>query len=200
MGGLKGLLSRINRGIALGVVLLAGLAVYFVTDARAFDAEVYKVRDVVFAFVDAVEELNHHFSAEGGAEFAERFFVEYREPHWHQNMMSLKQRVQRDLVSGSRSFDAPIPGLAFTLSDSITVQKIATHGVRVVFMMDVENSQAEAHDSYFNGFNHSMGFRTFGRNEPYTVTAILLRDGFGGEWRFATAHLRIGNMHFGTGW
>lgn len=183
----------------MAVLLLTILSVYFFVDARAFESDAAAVQDFIIEFVQAAEAMNRGFTREEAAAYLERFTVEAREPYWHPDTQSMQDQTRWALNSlytmppASRATDA-----TFTLLEISSIQKIATHAVRVVFVVDIDIAGADEMDFYFNGLGQSVAGRghIFGR-DPYTITATLFRPGFGGQWRFASAHMRRGTMLFG---
>lgn len=112
---MKKFLSRMNRGIALGIVLLVGLAVYLTADALAFGRETEEIHEFIAEYLEELERLNAVFfsSVEEGSQiereqmreevtaFLSRYFVEYRASslgnvNLH-TMLSSKQRAKRAL-------------------------------------------------------------------------------------------------------
>jgi len=58
----KNFLLRVNRGIALAIVLIIGLSGFFVYDARRFSSEIYVIRELLAAYLVAAEEMNYFLS------------------------------------------------------------------------------------------------------------------------------------------
>ncbi|MCL2204175.1 MAG: hypothetical protein FWB88_09595 [Defluviitaleaceae bacterium] len=183
-------LSKINRGLALGMVMLMGLAVYFIADARAFRGEPYAIWDTIVAFVDAVEELNREVSPGAQEDFVDRFYTEFRMAGWHPAQPSLLTRAEAALDTFAQTEGAHLPApVAFHLTQIADIHRQASHMVRVQFSMQVNFPvmEREAQASFFNGFAHV----TYGMVSDYMrVDALLIRSG--GVWRFATAQVRPG--------
>jgi hypothetical protein len=183
---MKKFITRMNRGLVLAIVLLIGLAVYFVVDARAFESEIETVRDVIVDFVAATNALNGDFSEEASRAFVDRFIMEYRPPTWHPSQQSLMQNVTQAL-----DMFQTWPEQFFTseatlnLLEISSIQKQSTNAVSVQFELtiNVDNASIDDRITFFTGFGHGAFWVGI---EQIRMDGLLLRTG--GEWRFAVGH------------
>ncbi|MCL2603118.1 MAG: hypothetical protein FWD90_01410 [Defluviitaleaceae bacterium] len=181
-------LAKINRGIALGIFMLIGLAVYFVIDARAFEGEAYEIRDAVVEFTDALNELHRGFTPEANSDFIRRFFTEYREAGRHPGIQSALQRAESTLEAFAELEPESLPAsISFELSEITAIQKQSANAARVHFEVNFTATDVTEQTQIFTGFVRGR----FG-GQGFTVDALMLREG--GEWRFARASVRMGGV------
>jgi hypothetical protein len=184
-------LVKINRGIALGIIMLIGLAVYFVIDARAFESEAYDVRDTVLAFTEALEDLHKSFTPEANRDFLRRFFTEYREASWHPGVPSARQNAERslDMFTGWAEENLP-ESISFTLLEITNIQKQSANAARVRLEISIQTSGTNEGTLFFNGFTDSDFWRLAADGTGVlTAETLMLRDG--GNWRFARVSSRM---------
>jgi len=187
--------TRLNRGLILAAVLLIGLSIYFVVDARAFEAETYDIRGVIVDFVQAVEALNGDFAPADNDAFTAQFITEWRHAGWHSSQWSLHQSVHHALTNfETRPPEHLITDMTFTLVEIANIQKQAANAVRVQFTMHAAapaGNVTPAEDPrvfFFTGFGNSAYWRG---TDYIHVDAMMLRTG--GDWRFATASVWTGS-------
>jgi hypothetical protein len=178
--------AKMNRGIVLGMIMLMGLAVYFIVDARAFEGEADEIKNMLFEFAHALEEINREFTPEANCDFINRFYTEYREASWHPSIPSMKQSAENTLETFlTLAPEQQSRNTSFNLTEIFSINKLATHVMRVNFMINVTPGNHGSNEGilFFDGFNQAY-FR-WGA-ERIHANAILIRTR--GEWRFASVH------------
>ena len=213
MKHLKYFLRRVNRGIMLGIVLLLGLSIYFVVDARAFEREMDDIQATLLAFTAATQQLNATLASDTSAAyqrqavnaFLEEYFVEFR--RWPRNHWMRTSR--QEAVYALDDILAFPPGhftgcVELTLTELSNMRKQATNAVQLTFVMRVTPPEG-MHTTYFNGFFNASssvgffdsigGFAMIDSGNELRVEAIMLRSG--GQWRFADVTVWSGNHRLG---
>ena len=193
--GIKRFLSRMNRGIVLAVVLLIGMSIYFVIDARAFDRERDAIEEMIEGFIVQANRINalildlpYEEVRDEIDAFIEEFFIEYRAGYHGRHFRTARQSAESGLQTLSQMpEDMRTDEVELSLARITSMQKQATNAVRVRFYIDAEIN-SEAGLIFFNGFSVTRyHFGTPGttnvRINQETVDALLIRSG--GQWRFA---------------
>jgi hypothetical protein len=197
IGGLQMVthLSKMNRGVVLGAILLICLSGYFVYDARAFEKEAHAVGDAIIAFVGEAQEINAMLASDiapdekrrAAEDYVNRFFTEYRASHRHRFAPSVRQSTFDALEAFIDFGHNIIPSaVSLTLSDISSMQKQSADAVSVAFTLWAGRGAAPA-AVYFDGFGAAIPDINDGRID---VNALLFR--VGGEWLFADAIVRGG--------
>ena len=155
-------LRRSNRGLVLGLLLILGIAVYFVVDARAFERQRYEVREAIVDFLAALEDINNLLASDAPqtqqrAEidaFIARFYVDFRPPFHHHQSRTTRQAVIENLAAALSDDDRPVfmNEKTFTLERVTNITKAATNAVSVQFEVRYE-MEGRRDAMHFNGLH-----------------------------------------------
>ena len=157
---MKNYLSTINRGIALGLVLIIGLSVYLIHDAMAFTRrETETIRLMIEEFLTTTEQLHHDlYTAESQDrlqalinDYLNTYYTDFRDRRAHPQQMNARQSAESSLLMLSQDTVSGMVGdISFTLIDIQSIQKQSTNAASIRFTMRVSGNGAPW-EQYFNG-------------------------------------------------
>jgi len=181
---MKNFLSRMNRGVALGLILIAGLGIFFTADAVQFSKEEPVIKDMLTRFLEDAAKVSLlpepyrdpgaevpdsvlKDMAESGRKFAEQYFTNFRTSP---NEWPLKQSVLDSIGNASSSLHLynqregeTVQSLTFTLTEIGSIKKQASNAVTVVFTARLALS-CTPNAGYFNLIQPVYGNHLFEHN------------------------------------
>jgi len=197
---INGFLSRINRGIALGLLVLITVAVWFLMSTIQFNRQLDTVKSFISDYVDALEPLNMVITTGYESEmrahvdgFISNFFVTYsRNISSPLRFMGSKSFVTQQLEELMHPDTGRIASVSFTLREIHTIQQVATSAAEVSFTISLEGVTYNASRVFDGTFNNrppnyageddiAMGWAGSGNFD-----ALLYR--INGEWRIVHMH------------
>jgi hypothetical protein len=209
---MKKFLLRLNRGIALALVLIISLSAFLWIDVRRFGGEITAIRDLLSGYIDAVTEMNEFLLTTEGLtesevrahinEFADKYFAQSarQTDRWFMTKSDVTQMLTHlsAMIHSERRYIAE--DVTFTVSQIDFIRKQDTNAAIIQFRVTA-NATGESGAGFFNMFQQGSVWNTnifhvrdghgyFLEGEEITtitwesrISAVVLKRG--GEWRFA---------------
>jgi hypothetical protein len=221
---MKNFFRKINRGVALAIILIVGLTVFFIVDAAAFEKEKPELKNFLEEFLEECAKINllpEQYRVPGAdipedvieaktketKDFVDKYFTEYNSRQ-HQYSVSTKQQIQwltENMHQENQRNKNVIENLSYTLVDISGIQKQATNAVRISFTVSM-NLSASPDVRFLNitqpvwgwGYmiysNNTDEIQSMGSEFSMNITLFKVN----GEWKIADA-LQGGAFYGGRG-
>jgi len=192
MDAIKRLYFKVNRGIALGVIIFVCLIAFFVVDAVGFYGEARTVKELIENYLAECGDLNVSIGKSGGIDdglirsFVDKYFTNNGD-----NRYTLRDSVRDTLTNSLKSSDnGGITECTFKLIEITNITKQGTNAVLASFR--VQSDIAGKSNAPFLGVFDNLilydyyGDTDGGTTSSSTVYYSVLLFKTGSKWKFAS--------------
>ena len=163
---MKNFLKKMNRGVALAIVLIIGLMAFFVVDAVTFSQEEDAIKEFLVEYLEECAQVNllsveyRNFEAEIPdsvidaktkeiEDFVEKYYTEYKRvnsSYYYSTKSSILNNTNY-MFTNNRELNQYVEELEYSLVNISSIQKQATNAVRVSFNVNIK--MRAAYDASF---------------------------------------------------
>jgi len=210
---MKSFLKKMNRGVALAVILLIGLIIFFIIDSVTFAKEEPALKDLLEELLDDCVKINllpEEYRKPGAEipdgvveaktqefkDFVEKYFTEYKRvnsPYYYSTRAGLLTRAEF-MFESNNSSGYFIKDIEYSLVSISGIQKQSTNAVRISFKVNMKVSASYNAQYIFLTSIQSHGFDRYSDNNQardeiksesmeYDFTFILFK--INGKWKIA---------------
>lgn len=199
-------LKKINRGVALGIIMLIGLIVFFIMDSAAFAKEEPELKDFLDEYLEECAKINLlpaqyrepgvsipdeviEAKTKEGKEFVEKYFTDYKRGNYYSDKENLLLTMG-SVYKTNRDSKYAIKDFKYSLISISGIQKQSSNAVKIRFKANMTVSASP--DAQFINMTHLEPFRYLESNGGSDVkdmsmeieyTLVLFK--VGDQWKIA---------------